>query len=90
MMAELASYAAYAHPGPGWDGDGWDGPGWWVLVPIAFWVVVLSAVGYLIYRFSPRRAARTAAERTLAERFARGEIDAEELEQRRSVLRGKG
>jgi putative membrane protein len=92
MMAELASYATYAHPGPGWEGNGWDGggPGWWVIVPIVFWVAVLSAAGYLIYRFSPRRAARSAAERTLAERFARGEIDAEELKHRRSVLRGKG
>jgi putative membrane protein len=91
MLAELTSYAAYAHPYPGWgDGHGpWDGggPGWWLIFPILFWVLVLSAVGYLLYRRSPAQSARSAAERTLAERYARGEIDEEELKQRRAVLR---
>jgi putative membrane protein len=87
MLAELTSYAAYAHPHPGW-GDG-HGPGWWMIVPILVWVLVLSAAGYLIYRRSPAQAARSAAERTLAERYARGEISEDELKQRRAVLRGK-
>jgi putative membrane protein len=85
MLAELASYPAYHGHGP-WDGGG---PGWWLVFPILFWVVVLSVVGYLIYRGSPRRSARSAAERTLAERYARGEISEEELKQRRDVLRGR-
>jgi putative membrane protein len=92
MLSELTSYAAYAHPYPGWgDGHGpWDGgPGWWLVFPILFWVLVLSAVGYLIYRTSPARSARSVAERTLAERYARGEISEDELKQRRAVLRGR-
>ncbi|SCL29760.1 putative membrane protein [Micromonospora rhizosphaerae] len=92
MLAEVMSYGAYAHPGPGWaDGHGpWDGgPGWWLIFPVLFWLVVLSSIGYLIYRRSPVRSARSAAERILAELYARGEISEEELRQRRAVLRGK-
>ena len=79
MMTQMA----YDHPG--WSG----GPGWWLVLPVLFWVAVLTAIGYLIYRRSPRRSARAAAEHTLAERYARGEIDAAELRQRRAGLRGK-
>jgi putative membrane protein len=89
MLAEMAMLAA---DHPGWNGTGpWHdgGPGWWLAFPIAFWVIVVAAIGYLVYRRSPRRSARAAAEHTLADRFARGEISAEELEQRRNVLRGK-
>jgi putative membrane protein len=92
MLAELASYSAVALDHPGWrDGHGpWGGgPGWWLVFPILFWVLVLSLAGYLVYRRSPRQSARIAAERTLAERYARGEIDVEELRQRRTVLRGR-
>ncbi|MFJ8580541.1 SHOCT domain-containing protein [Micromonospora sp. NPDC093277] len=89
MLAEVAGYV-YAHPGPGWgDGNGpWNGgAGWWLIFPTLFWLLVLSSFGYLIYRRSPTRSARSAAERILAERFARGEISEEELKQRRAVLR---
>jgi putative membrane protein len=92
MLTQLATYTAVAYDHLGWhDGHGpWSGgPGWWLVFPVLFWVLVLSAAGYLIYRTSPRRSARSQAERTLAERFARGEIDADELQQRRNVLRGK-
>ena len=83
MMTYLADH-------PGWH-SGWSGgPGWWIVVPILFWAIVLGAGGYLIYRRGPKPSARAAAERTLAERFARGEIDADELRERRSVLRRKG
>jgi putative membrane protein len=81
MLAEMMNHGH----GP-WHGGG---PGWWLVFPILFWVVVLSVVGYLIYRGSPRRSARSAAEHTLAERYARGEISEEELKQRRAVLRGR-
>jgi len=75
------------HLGHGpWDGGG---PGWWLVFPIVFWTVALTVAGYLIYRRSPAQAARGAAERTLADRYARGEISADELRQRRAVLRGK-
>lgn len=92
MLAQMASYAAMVQADPRWDGPGpWHGggPGWWLIFPILFWIVVVSAVGYLTYRRSPRQSARGAAERILAERFARGEISEDELKQRRAVLRGK-
>jgi putative membrane protein len=82
MLTELASQIGSGH-GP-WDGSG---PGWWLVFPILFWVVVLSVVGYLVYRRSPGQSARGAAERTLAERYARGEISEDELRERRAVLR---
>jgi putative membrane protein len=81
MLAEFATYG----PGPWHDG----GPGWWLVFPIAFWAIVAAVIGYVVYRRSPRPAARAAAERTLAERYARGEIGEEELRERRRALRGK-
>ncbi|HET9258016.1 MAG TPA: SHOCT domain-containing protein [Pseudonocardiaceae bacterium] len=86
MSAQLASFALYTYPG--WGHGPWaGGPGWWIVFPILFWTLVLSAAGYLIYRRSPAQQARGAAERTLAERYARGEISEEELRQRRTVVR---
>src|SRR5262245_5165659 len=86
MSAQLASYTAYAHPGWGY-GPWVGGHDWWLIFPILFWALVLSAAGYVIYRRSPTQQARSAAERTLAERYARGEISEEELRQRRNAVR---
>jgi putative membrane protein len=86
MMTQLAIYPAYAYPSWGY-GHGVGGPGWWLIFPILFWALVLSVAGYAIYRRSPRQQARAAAERTLAERYARGEISEEELRQRRDAVR---
>ncbi|HKS50476.1 MAG TPA: hypothetical protein VJS67_01250 [Pseudonocardiaceae bacterium] len=86
MVAQLTSYAVAAYPGWG-HGPGTGGPGWWLIFPILFWALVLSVVGYLIYRRSSKQQARAAGERALAERYARGEIGEEELRQRRTVLR---
>ena len=87
MMTELAVQALSSHPYPGFADGG--GPGWWLVFPIAFWILVISTVGYLNYRRTPARVARGAAERTLAERYARGEISEDEWRQRRAVLRGR-
>ncbi|WP_221623128.1 SHOCT domain-containing protein [Micromonospora globispora] len=88
MMAEFLSVASMTYAHPGWDGPGHgDGPGWWLIFPVLFWLVVLSAVGYLAWRRSPAQQARSAGERTLAERYARGEITEDELRLRRGVLR---
>jgi len=86
MVAQAASYAVDAYPIWG-HGPGAGGPGWWLIFPIVFWALVLSVAGYLIYRRSPKQQVRSAAERTLAERYARGEISEDELRQRRNVLR---
>ncbi|MGH3804254.1 MAG: SHOCT domain-containing protein [Pseudonocardiaceae bacterium] len=88
MLAQLTSYAVYVHQGWG-HGPGAGGPGWWLIVPILLWTLVLSVVGYVIYRRSPKQQARSSAERTLAERYARGEIGEDELRQRRNVVRAK-
>ncbi len=89
MLAQLATYTVYAYPGWGHGHGVGGGPGWWLVFPILFWALVLSAAGYAIYRRSPRQQARTAAERTLAERYARGEISEEELRQRRDAVRAR-
>jgi putative membrane protein len=88
MLTQLAIHPTYAYPGWGY-GHGGGGPGWWLIFPILFWALVLLVAGYAIYRRSPRQQARTAAERTLAERYARGEISEEELRQRRDAVRAR-
>jgi putative membrane protein len=87
MLAQLSTYAA----DPTWHNGPWNhgGPGWWIIFPILFWVLVLSVIGYVIWHRSPRQAARHGAEQTLAERYARGEIDEHELRERRTNLRAK-
>jgi putative membrane protein len=87
MLTQLSTYAA----DPAWHNGPWNhgGPGWWIVFPIVFWVLVLSAIGYVIWRRSPGQSARHAGEQTLAERYARGEIDEHELRERRANLRGK-
>lgn len=80
-----AAGTAWAH-GPG-QGPWHHGPGWWIVFPILFWTVLLSVAGYLIYRGSGRQSARRAAEHALAQMYARGEITADELRERRAVLR---
>ncbi len=79
MTTHLASIAVH-HWGPG-------GPGLWILVPLLFW-------GTLLY-FFVTRARRwgpswRSGEAVLAERYARGEIDADEYASRLATLREKG
>ena len=67
-----------------WHGYGW---GWWLLMSagmVAFWGVAL----WLIVGFVRGDASRGPdAESVLADRFARGEIDADEYRERLDVLR---
>ena len=73
--------------------DGW-GPGAWIamaFVMLVFWTIVVAAIITLV-RSNQGRQDHTVrgvgdAERILAERFARGEIDADEYKQRRDLLR---
>lgn len=78
---------------------GWynDGPGWggWIamtLMMVAFWGLVIFAV-VAIFRSTSKATgpAESAAPRdpmrTLDERFARGEIDAEDYHARQAILR---
>jgi putative membrane protein len=69
--------------GPWHDGHA---PGWWPVFPIGFglfWLLVLGGGFYLL----SKRTKGSGAERVLAERYARGEIDEEEYRERLGVLR---
>ena len=76
------------------DHHGWDGgPGPWALIPLTFFLVWLTVIVFAVVRF--RRAggppwARQAGRSVLDERFARGEISADEYRDRRDVLREQG
>jgi putative membrane protein len=77
------------------DGVGWGG---WILMAVlmlAFWALVVIAV-VVLFRGTGRAGGsgeggtgRSALD-TLAERFARGEIDAEEYQARARILREAG
>lgn len=75
----------------GWYNDGMSWGGWiaMTVLMVAFWGLVIFAV-VAIFR-STTRGTEPDAHRdpmnTLAERFARGEIDAEEYHSRQAILR---
>jgi putative membrane protein len=76
--------------GPFW-GHGWDGMGWGGVVMLLFWVLVIAGVIVLLRRvrardLDPERAPPRTALNILKERYARGEIDREEFEQKRRDL----
>ena len=77
----------------GWYGDGMGWGGWiaMTLAMVVFWAVVVLAVVAIFRGTSdprrPSRAVRPDPLGILEERFARGEIDAEEYRARQSVLR---
>ena len=79
-----------------WHDGGW-GPGTWIamgLMMLVFWGVVAFLVVYAV-RSLGRRTPDSGtppsdpALRILDERFARGEIDADEYNQRRELLRSR-
>ena len=78
-----------------WD-DRWnDGAGWWwlfmLLMMIVFWGGLAWVIVTLVRRGpaprAPHEPGRPAAEDILRERFARGEIDLDDYNQRLEVLR---
>ena len=85
----------------GWDGGmmggGWGIFGWlWMIVPLLFWGGLIALVVWAVMRIfpgqrvggEPQERGAQSAEEILRERFARGEIDAEEYEERRRFLHG--
>ena len=69
-----------------YNGSGW---GTWVLMTlgmVAFWVAVVWVIGLLVRSTTADRPRRQRALEVLDERFARGELDAEEYEARRQIL----
>lgn len=75
----------------GYGGDDHMGNGWWWVMGVG-WLVFLGAVVAIAVALTrSHRAAsepRRSAYDTLDDRFARGEIDADEYRKRREVLRG--
>lgn len=64
--------------------------GWGMLVIAVFWILLLGAIGWIVYRLvrgSRRGAAGRDPEQILSERYARGEIDRESYERMRDDLR---
>jgi putative membrane protein len=72
---------------------GWGWAGWFMMITMMLVAVGLVAWGVLtVSRATRRPDADTnvrSPEEVLADRFARGEVDKDEYEQRRNVLRGK-
>ena len=79
---------------PYWNHDygwGWVGLLMMIVAMVVFWGGLVTLVVVLVRRFGHTGPARTGsdAERILDERFARGEIDQDELKARRAALRGE-
>jgi putative membrane protein len=66
-------------------------PGFWPISPIAWSLVLvtLAVAGFLVLRRHRAEAPRRAGEARLAEKYAAGEIDAEEYRTRLGVLRNR-
>lgn len=83
-MSTIAPLTATALAHPGWHGDGWwFGP----LIPL-LWIALIGSTVWLITR--RRRSGPSGAERArdvLAERYARGELTADEYHNRLANLR---
>lgn len=76
---------------------GWGTFGWlWMVIPLLFWGGLLVLIAWAITRAFPGGRGENSsgerrpesAEEVLRDRFARGEVDAEEYEERLRVLRG--
>jgi putative membrane protein len=75
-----------------WSHHGWNGAGWmwlWGTVMLALWVALIAGAVWVIARRPEPRAGPPAgrAREILAERYARGEIDADEYRDRLETLR---
>jgi putative membrane protein len=76
-----------------WWHDGWSWWGWLLmsLGMVAFWGLVAWAVVLLVRRDRPaEEAKRPSPEEIVRERFARGEIDEQEYEERLEALSSGG
>jgi putative membrane protein len=63
--------------------------GWWFLFFPWIWIVLIVGA-FFLFRGRRGRWHTHSAEEVLGERYAKGEISAEEYQQRLDVLRGKG
>ena len=74
----------------GWHMDDWSWGGWLLMAAsmIAFWALVALVVVVAIRATRPSTPPAPDPERTLAQRFAAGEIDEDEYQRRLDALRG--
>jgi putative membrane protein len=76
-----------------WDGWGWGFGMLWMLLMLLFWIGVVLLIVWAVRQFTGDRrdstGSRDRALEVLEERFARGEIDHDEFEERRRTLRGR-
>jgi len=74
-----------------YDGDGHMGGGWWWVMGVG-WLIFLAAVVAIAIALTRRHRGSNGSHRSahemLDERFARGEVDADEYQTRRDLLRG--
>jgi putative membrane protein len=70
--------------------NGWDGPGPWIFVPFLFWALVIGFVVWQVRRCGGPPWARHPGRSVLDERYARGEITADEYRERRDVMKEQG
>lgn len=90
MIETIAATTSIAAHGP-WHGAGGGPPFPFFLIPL-FWFLLLAGVVVAVVisrRRHERRTGLRAGESVLAERFARGEIEAEDYATRLNVLRGR-
>lgn len=69
----------------------WGFDAWWMgLTMVLFWAVVIAVIVWVV-RSADRRSSREPSDRraldVLEERYARGEIDDEEFERRKAMLK---
>jgi putative membrane protein len=76
-----------AHTGGWHDGNGWHDGHWWIVFPILWLLLAALAVAYFARRSHHAHDCGDPARRILGERFARGEISADEYRDRLSQLR---
>jgi putative membrane protein len=62
--------------------------GWMMIGSVVFWILLVAVAIFAIVRLSPSRGRASDAIATLEQRFARGEIDADEYTSRRSLILG--
>lgn len=68
----------------------WHGMGpWGGLMMIAFWAIVLALIIWAVRSSAPEQRDQSSPIRILDKRFARGDIDGEEYEERRRILENR-
>jgi putative membrane protein len=88
-MLSTSLITATSVAGGPWEGGG--PPAFWPIFPIVWFLILITAavVGFLVVRRNRAEAPRRAGEARLAEKYAAGEIDAEEYRARLGVLRNQ-